>query len=301
MNELPACDALRAASASFRAKFLNRSALASVFAILVLFPALIARRAGAQETAVQFNVLPPDVIVDRLRLSSPDNSSRESALKALFMEAGCGGEHLAEQPIKREKLPNLICTLAGSSAAVILVGAHYDHVKRGEGVVDNWSGAALLASLYQSLSGVPRKHTFVFVGFSGEEEGLAGSTFYVSQLSAEQSANLRVMVNLDALGLGPTKVWIDHSDKEMAHSLNIVANAMKLTVGAVNADNVGDEDSTPFRKRHIPTLMLHSITQDTLSVIRTEKDNLSAIRTDDYYDSYHLLAEYLAFLDTKLD
>ena len=47
--------------------------------------------------------------------------------------------------------------------------------------------------------------------------------------------------------------------------------------------------------------MLHSITQETLSVIHTERDTLSAIRADDYYDSYHLIAEYLAYLDARLE
>jgi hypothetical protein len=109
------------------------------------------------------------------------------------------------------------------------------------------------------------------------------------------------MVNMDSLGLGPTRLWLSHSDKEFANKLNAVANAMKLPFGVVDADKVGDDDSTPFKKRHIPTVMLHSITQETVSVIHTEKDNLSAIRAGDYYDSYHLIAEYLAYLDARLD
>jgi len=268
---------------------------------LLLATGLLPHRTPAQETSVQFNLLQPDLIEERLRRSSPENASRESNLKALFQEAGCAGEHLVEQEIKRGKIPNVICTLPGNSESVILVGAHFDHVPRGEGVVDNWSGAGLLPSLFESLNGIPRKHTIVFVGFAAEEEGLIGSTFYTSQLSPQQIANIRVMVNMDSLGLGPTRLWLSHSDKEFANKLNAVANAMKLPFGVVDANKVGDDDSTPFKKRHIPTVMLHSITQETVSVIHTEKDNLSAIRADDYYDSYHLIAEYLAYLDARLD
>jgi len=270
-------------------------------AALLIATGLIPHRTHAQETSVQFNLLQPELIEERLRRSSPENASRESNLEALFLEAGCTGEHLMEQEIKRGKVPNVICTLPGNSESVILVGAHFDHVPRGEGVVDNWSGAGLLPSLFESLNGIPRKHTIVFVGFAAEEEGLVGSTFYTNQLSPQQIANIRVMVNMDSLGLGPTRLWLSHSDKEFANKLNAVANAMKLPFGVVDADKVGDDDSTPFRKRHIPTVMLHSITQETLSVIHTEKDSLAAIRADDYYDSYHLIAEYLAYLDTRLD
>jgi Iap family predicted aminopeptidase len=270
-------------------------------AAILIATGLIPYRMRAQETSVQFDLLQPDLIEERLRRSSLDNTSRESNLKALFQEAGCAKEKLVEQEIKREKIPNVICTLPGASDSVILIGAHFDHVRVGDGVVDNWSGAGLLPSLFESLKGIPRKHTLVFVGFAAEEEGLVGSTFYANQLSPQQIASIRVMVNMDSLGLGPTRLWLSHSDKELASKLGAVANAMKLPFGVVDADRVGDEDSTPFRKRHVPTVMLHSITQETLSVIHTGKDNLSAIRADDYYDSYHLIAEYLAYLDARLE
>lgn len=275
--------------------------LVAALAAAAMAMAALPRLRAAQETTIQFKVLPPDLIVDRLRTSSPDNSVRESNLKALFGQAGCGGEHLVEQSVRHEKEPNVICTLPGSAGTIILVGAHFDHVKLGDGVVDNWSGASLLPSLYESLNGIPRKHTFVFVGFTAEEQGLVGSAFYASQLAAEQLASIRTMVNMDSLGLGPTKLWIDHSDKDLARSLFSVANAAKLPIGIVNADYVGDDDSSSFRKRHLPTLMLHSITQETLPVLHTEKDNLAAVRVDDYYDSYHLIAEYLAYIDTRLE
>ncbi len=230
-----------------------------------------------------------------------ENADRETSLKQIFTEAGCDGERLREQPIKRQKLPNVICTLPGSSDSVIVIGAHFDHVERGEGVVDNWSGAGLLPSLFQSLNGEPRKHTIVFIGFAAEEQGLIGSDFYAKQLAPEQVAKIQIMIDLDSLGLGPTKIWLSHSDEKLAKVLNAVAASLKLPLGVVNAEQIGDEDSTSFRKRHVPTVMLHSVTQQTVSILHSESDNLSAIRVDDYYDSYHLIAVYLAYLDGKLD
>ena len=41
--------------------------------------------------------------------------------------------------------------------------------------------------------------------------------------------------------------------------------------------------------------------RQTVPILHSDSDNLSAIRVDDYYDSYHLIAVYLAYLDGKLD
>ena len=274
-------------------------------AILSVAVCLLAARfshdVAAQEHSVRFIQLGQEIIENRLRRFVPDNADRETDLKRIFTEAGCGGERLSEQPVKHQKVPNVICTLPGSTDSVITIGAHFDHVQAGDGVVDNWSGAGLLPSLFQSLNGQPRKHTFVFVGFTAEEQGLVGSDFYVKELTPEKIAKIRAMINLDSLGLGPTRIWLNHSDEKLAKLLNAIASSMKLPLGAVDADKVGDEDSTSFRRLHIPTVMLHSITQPTLRIIHSENDNLSAIRTDDYYDSYRLIAEYLAYLDTALD
>ena len=73
------------------------------------------------------------------------------------------------------KLPNLICVLPGRSQKVIIVGAHYDHPEEGgDGVVDNWSGASLLPSLYRSVKFDPRQHSYIFIGFAAEERAKSG-------------------------------------------------------------------------------------------------------------------------------
>src|SRR5207248_3251465 len=87
----------------------------------------------------------------RLARYGGDNQQREATLKQMFTEAGCDEQHLSEQLVKGSKLPNVVCTLPGSADRVIIVGAHFDRVPRGDGVVDNWSGASLLPSLYQAV------------------------------------------------------------------------------------------------------------------------------------------------------
>jgi hypothetical protein len=272
-------------------------------AVLATFSVLATSeiRGSAQQTPVHLNMLPAGTIESRLRHFSRNNAEREAILKAMFAEAGCAGEELIEQPVKHEKIPNVICILPGASSSEIIVSAHLDHVSRGDGVVDNWSGASLLPSLFQSLVGAARKYTFVFIGFTQEEEGLIGSAFYVKSLTPEQAAKIGAAINIDSVGLGPTKVWLSHSDKQLATTLSGIANSMHLSFGFVNADKVGDDDSSSFRARKIPTLMIHSITEDTLPILHTDRDQMNAIKLSDDYDTYRLLAVYLAYLDTNLD
>ncbi len=73
--------------------------------------------------------------------------------------------------------------------------------------MDNWTGAALLPSLYEGLAGVPRRHTFRFVAFSAEERGLLGSKAYVAELGKSHEV-VTAMVNLDTLGLSESEVWV---------------------------------------------------------------------------------------------
>jgi len=245
----------------------------------------------------QFNTIEKHVIRDRLQQFAVGNSIRGSTIKRLFKEAGCGQERLVEQRVPDSGNPNVICTLPGTGKEIIIVGAHFDKVHSGDGVIDNWSGAPLLPSLFQSLNSEPRRHTFVFVGFTDEEKGHVGSGFYAESLTAEEANRVRAMINLDTLGLGPTKVWASNSDPGLVRKLFDAAADMKLPVGVMNVEEYGDSDGKPFRRRNIPILTLHSVTRETLGILHTSKDNSAAVKFDDYYDSYRLIAGFLASLD----
>ena len=257
--------------------------------------------AGGQ---IRFRLEPRTVIESRLKSFPTNNKDREALIRKWFAEAGCSG--LSEQSLERKLPPNVICILPGNTPKgeaeqIIVVGAHTDHVDDfGDGVVDNWSGAALLPSLLYSLSGQPRRHTFVFVGFSAEEKRLLGSKYYAEHLTAEERARIDGMVNFDSLGLGPTEVWASHADKVLLDPLAAVAAESRLPVSVMNVENLGTADSESFAPYHIPRVTLHSLTQETWPILHSPRDKLAAIKMDDYYDSYRLIAEYLAYLDSVL-
>lgn len=248
---------------------------------------------------IVFHQVPRNIVEARLGKYAGNNQQREATLKQLFADAGCDAQHVSEQSVKTSKLPNVVCVFPGSSDKVIIVGAHFDHVSEGDGVVDNWSGASLLPSLFEAIKVEPRKHTYIFIGFTDEEKGEVGSHFYVQQMTKEQVAATDAMVNLDTLGLAPSEVWISHSDKRLANALAYIAKQINAPLSAVNVEQVGSSDGEQFAERNIPRITIHSLTQETWDarVLHTSKDKISAMRLDDYYQSYRLLAAYLAYLD----
>jgi hypothetical protein len=190
---------------------------------------------------VRFTVISQEIVEKRLQSYATKNTQREPAIHQIFEDAGCSGEKLTEQPVKGLKAPNLICTLPGAMETVIVVGAHFDLVEAGQGVVDNWSGASLLPSLYQGIAPVPRRHTFRFVAFSGEEQGEIGSHAYVREL-AKTHEQVVAMVNMDTLGLGETEVWANHADPKLVRLMELTATAAILPVSGMNVDQVGSTD-----------------------------------------------------------
>lgn len=113
---------------------------------------------------------------------------------------------------------NVVGILDGSDQKLkneaIVIGAHYDHLGRGgqgslapregevhHGADDNASGVAAVLELARFFSNVrqrPRR-TIVFIAFSGEEEGLLGSSYYVNHAVVPLAQTI-AMINMDMIG-----------------------------------------------------------------------------------------------------
>jgi hypothetical protein len=246
---------------------------------------------------VQFSQLNRRVLEDRFARISGVNKERAAILQTLFAEAGCSGVQYEERRVRGSRFSNLVCTLKGSSDQTIFVTAHYDKVAFGEGAIDNWTGASLLPSLYESLSKTPRRLTFVFVATCDEEKGLVGSREFVAKLTREDRASAVANINIDSLGLTPTKIWVTRSDKTLVNLASAVAQGMKLPVSGMSVDKVGDSDSRPFFEKKIPVIDFHSLTSETFPILHTNMDSRIVMSWDDYYDSYRLISGFLAYLD----
>lgn len=167
---------------------------------------------------------------------------------------------LATDVIRREASAyNVIGVLEGSDSKlkneVIIVGAHYDHLglggqgslaqREGEihhGADDNASGVAGVLELARVFTAKPRpKRTIVFMAFSGEEEGLLGSNYYVNH-PLFPLANTVAMINMDMIGrmkdrklviggVGTAKEW-----REMINANNF-SQTMSVNLHGPGGDN----------------------------------------------------------------
>ncbi len=92
----------------------------------------------------------------------------------------------------------------GRANRTVVVGGHLDSVAEGPGINDDGSGVSMMLETAQQLHRLklkPRNH-LRFIFFSGEEEGLVGSNYYVSQLSEKKAAAISVMLDYDMLASG---------------------------------------------------------------------------------------------------
>src|SRR5258705_9788556 len=174
-----------------------------------------------------------------LGIESPDVFNRARSEMATWVLGGgpaancktlCGVTHnfkfpldylmnLSTDVVRREvSASNVVGILDGSDPTlkneVIVIGAHYDHLGHGgegslapregeihHGADDNASGTAgmlELARFFRSQELRPRR-TIVFIAFSGEEEGLLGSNYYVNH-PIVPLANTVTMINMDMIG-----------------------------------------------------------------------------------------------------
>ena len=104
--------------------------------------------------------------------------------------------------VRTERTRNVIAqTKTGSTANVVMVGAHLDSVPEGPGINDNGSGVAAILETALQLGPSPQVQNAVRFGFWGAEElGLLGSNNYVESLNVEQLKDIALYLNFDMLG-----------------------------------------------------------------------------------------------------
>lgn len=193
---------------------------------------------------------------------------------------------------------NVIGFIEGNDAElkqeVIVLGAHYDHLGYGGenslyqgkdkkihyGADDNASGTTGVLEIAQKLyvNKETLKRSILLVCFTGEEEGLIGSTYFTNS-SIFGKLNVVTMINMDMIGrmendkliingTGTSSQWIKELD-EMNKKYNFTTSYI--------ADGYGPSDQSPFYSKNIPVLFfftgLHTDyhkPSDTYEKINTE-------------------------------
>ena len=244
----------------------------------VRWKAIAARNEGAK--ALFVIAREKNFVEDRLSVLRIDNTAGDAGIPVIGISQKAAADLLNNEMlidlavgITREEVPayNVVGVLEGSDPILknenIIIGAHYDHLGRGgegslaprsgeihHGADDNASGTAGVIELARLFSAQRPglKRTLVFIAFSGEEEGLLGSNYYVNHPLVPLAKTV-AMINMDMIGrmkdhklviggVGTAKEWRDILAKDKAFEL------------ILNEDGYGPSDHSSFYGKQVPVL-----------------------------------------------
>ena len=175
----------------------------------------------------------------------------------------------------RATVNNVLAWLPGQTEEYVIIGAHYDHLGRGNfdslapsqigqihpGADDNASGTAGVLELARLLA--PQrgqlKRSILFMDYAGEELGLLGSAAWV-QNPTRPLANAVAMINMDMIGrIKDDKVYI--GGVGTGSTLKTVLEQAQKDVPfkiEYSASGYSSSDHTSFVTKKIPSLFFFS-------------------------------------------
>ena len=171
---------------------------------------------------------------------------------------------------------NVLGFIDNQADQTVVVGAHHDHLGRGQkggslaeipgdihnGADDNASGVAGLFEIAQAIVKKPKKYknnNYLFIAFSGEEQGLIGSKYFVKS-ALMQKQNVNFMINMDMIGhLDSTKKTLIingvGSSPEWNKAISEVSYpTRKIAKIKTTESGIGASDHTSFYLVNIPAV-----------------------------------------------
>jgi Zn-dependent M28 family amino/carboxypeptidase len=153
---------------------------------------------------------------------------------------------------------NIIVTKTGTvyPNTYIIIDAHYDTIN-GPGTNDNGSGTVLIMELARLLKDVDTEYSIKFIHFSGEEDGLIGSNYYVNNTVIPQNLDIKLVFNIDEVGgvNGMTNnTIVCEQDTESPSSNNAASTAATNTLATCMTlySNLITEISNAYASDYMP-------------------------------------------------
>ncbi|MCB0531039.1 MAG: M20/M25/M40 family metallo-hydrolase [Saprospiraceae bacterium] len=166
---------------------------------------------------------------------------------------------------------NIIAEIPGTDLKdeVVMFGAHFDSWHAGTGATDNASGSAVMMEAARILmetikeSGVQPRRTLRLALWTGEEQGLLGSSAYVGEHFAEMDgrtvraikpgqAKVSAYYNFDN-GTGKIRGIYMQGNEKVASVFRPWLDAFKdLDANTLTLSNTGSTDHIPFDRAGIP-------------------------------------------------
>lgn len=167
---------------------------------------------------------------------------------------------------------NIVAYINNGAKKTVVLGAHYDHLGMGDphhstyrgepavhnGADDNASGVAMIVELAQKLKQSDYKNSnYLIICFSGEEEGLYGSKWYVEHPLVDTS-KISYMLNFDMVGrVDSNKIVISGvgTSPSWGMAMHSIQSPLHLKT---TESGVGPSDHTSFYLKNVPVLHFFS-------------------------------------------
>lgn len=142
------------------------------------------------------------------------------------------------------------------NAPLLIIGGHYDSVPAGPGANDNASGTAVMMELARVLHTQYPKYEIRYIGFAGEEIGLAGSSEYVRQMSPTERQRVVAMINIDMISVGPN-FYVGGVPELTKVGLAAAVEAGAGNVQVIPPNLSGASDHYAFQEAKMPVLFFN--------------------------------------------
>ncbi|MEU2250175.1 M28 family peptidase [Streptomyces sp. NPDC019224] len=197
---------------------------------------------------------------------------------------------------------NLVADWPGGPAdRTVMFGAHLDGVSAGPGINDNGSGSATL--LENALALAQQNPTMTkhvrFAWWNGEEQGLQGSEYYVSQLTAAQRGAITAYYNFDMVASVNGGYFINNINSAASAPMKEYWTSLGLAPEE-NVEGQGRSDDHSFQQGGIATSGYATGASDTKTSAQAAKWGGTAGRS--YDPCYHQSCDTTANINaTALD
>jgi carboxypeptidase Q len=170
---------------------------------------------------------------------------------------------------------NVVGEIRGTDKAdeVVMLGAHFDSWHSGTGATDNGAGSVVMMEAIRILKtlGMPMRRTVRIGLWTGEEQGLIGSSRYL-RIHKDELPKISAYVNLDN-GTGKIRgIWSQSNSAVVPIFEQILSPFRDLGVLAVRDGNTGGTDHQSFDRVGVPGF---NFIQDPIEYsIRTHHSNV---------------------------
>ena len=217
-------------------------------------------------------------------IGTPGNDSaaayiarRYQSLGLRALAVGYKQPFAAHPPVREGPRPtiptqNVFALIPGRDEALrgqyVVIGAHFDHLgtstdgaldpeARGvrRGADDNASGTAAVMALAAHFARTPARRSVIVANFSGEEQGLLGSSYFVDHMPVPIDS-VDAMLNFDMVGRLRNDKLLVFGVATATEWPSIVdaANTQPKLAIAAQGDGFGPSDHSSFYAKNIPVL-----------------------------------------------